>query len=361
VLFQGFAVDMKGWAWPILENMFGPLSSGQPGLGYGALLTFGSFLFLFSQGLAARGVIKGDSFVLSCIALMMSLVAVFIFYPVSKVLMGAFFDNSGAFAFSPFIHSFFSTKIWGLQCLSSQAACGVAWNSVFLALMTGVGTTFLGLVFALLISRTEFRAKKFIRMTSVLPMITPPFVIGLAVILLFGRAGAVTTFMEWAFQIPPSRWVYGFTGGWFAQLLAFTPIAFLILIGVVQGISPSMEEAAQTLGAGRWKTFATVSLPLMRPGIANAFLLGFIESLADFGNPLVLGGNFDVLATEIYFAIAGAQSDQTQAAVLSIALLVFSLLAFYIQRKWVGKKSYVTVSGKEKCINIDILIYMINY
>ena len=83
-----------------------------------------------------------------------------------------------------------------------------------------------------------------------------------------------------------------------AQLLAFTPIAFLVLIGVVQGISPSLEEAAQTLRASRWTTFRTVTLPLMRPGLANAFLLGFVESIADFGNPLVLGGNFEVLSTE---------------------------------------------------------------
>jgi len=346
IFVQGFAVGMEGWEWPIMESLFGSLSRGQPGLGYGALLSFGAFLFIFSRGLAARGVIKGDAFVLSCIALMMSLVAIFIFYPVSKVLLGAFYDPSGVLAFAPFFQSFISTKIWGLQCLNAQASCGVAWNSLFLAVLTGVGTTFLGLVFALLISRTGFRAKKLIRITSVLPMITPPFVIGLAVILLFGRTGAVTTFMEWAFHIEPTRWIYGFTGVWLAQLLAFTPIAFLVLTGIVDGISPSMEEASQTLGASHWKTFSTISFPLMRPGIANAFLLGFIESLADFGNPLVLGGNFDVLATEIYFSIAGAQSDQTQAAVLSIALLIFSLFAFYIQRIWLGKKSYVTVSGK---------------
>ena len=119
----------------------------------------------------------------------------------------------------------------------------------------------------------------------------------------------------------PTRWVYGLPGLLIAQLLAFTPIAFLVLIGVVEGVSPSMEEAAQTLRANRWQTFRTVSLPLMRPGLANAFLLGFIESMADFGNPLVLGGNFDVLSTEIFFAIVGAQNDQAQAAILAIVLL----------------------------------------
>ena len=129
-------------------------------------------------------------------------------------------------------------------------------------------------------------------------------------------------------------------------MLAFTPIAFLVLIGVVEGVSPSMEEAAQTLRASRWATFTTVSLPLMRPGLANAFLLGFIESMADFGNPLVLGGNYDVLSTEIFFAIVGAQNDQGRAAVLAIVLLVFTLSAFIVQQRWLGNKTYTTVTGK---------------
>ena len=171
--------------------------------------------------------------------------------------------------------------------------------------MVGVTTTGLGLAFALMITRTGMRAKNLIRTASLLPIITPPFVIGLAIILLFGRSGAVNTFMEWAFNIEPTRWIYGLPGIWFAQTMAFTPIAFLVLIGVVEGISPSMEEAAQTLRANTWETFWTVSFPLMRPGIANAFLLGFIESLADFGNPLVLGGSYEVLSTQIFFAIAG--------------------------------------------------------
>jgi iron(III) transport system permease protein len=131
-----------------------------------------------------------------------------------------------------------------------------------------------------------------------------------------------------------------------AQLLAFTPIAFLVLIGVVQGISPTLEEASQTLRAKSWTTFRTITLPLMRPGLANAFLLGFVESMADFGNPLVLGGNFEVLSTKIFFAVVGAAHDQGRAAVLSIVLLAFTLGAFWLQHAWLGKKVYTTVTGK---------------
>jgi iron(III) transport system permease protein len=152
--------------------------------------------------------------------------------------------------------------------------------------------------------------------------------------------------LEWAFGIPPTRWFYGLFGVWLAQLFAFTPIAFMIMRGVVQGISPSMEEAAQTLRASRWQTFTTVTLPLMKPGLANAFLVGFIESMADFGNPVVVGGQYAVLSTDIFFAIVGAQYDQGRAASLALILTGFALTVFFIQQKVLGRTSYTTLTGK---------------
>jgi iron(III) transport system permease protein len=222
----------------------------------------------------------------------------------------------------------------------------VVWNTLTMGILTAFSSTFLGLGFALLIARTNFKFKKLFKVLSVLPIITPPFVIGLAIIILFGRSGAVSTFLEWGFEVERSRWIYGLSGIWFAQTLAFTPITFLVLIGVIESISPSMEEASQTLRAGKWQVFKTVTFPLMRPGLANAFLLGFIESLADFGNPLVLGGDYDVLSTEIFFAVVGAQYDESRAAVLAIILLSMVLIAFYVQNQWLGKKSYVSITGK---------------
>ena len=345
-LFQGFAFGLHGWGWEFLAEIFGPTEQSQIGMGYGALLVCGAFLFLFTQGLAARGAIKGDIFVTGTIGFSIVLVLLFIFFPVSRILISAVQDDEGHYSIVLFWEKLTSIVIWDLNCLGGDLSCGVAWNSLWMAVLVGATTTLLGLAFALLVARTGIQAKGFIRVASLLPIITPPFVIGLALILLFGRSGAVNTFMEWAFGIPPTRWIYGLPGIWLAQTLAFTPIAFLVLIGVVEGVSPSMEEASQTLRASHWQTFWTVSLPLMRPGIANAFLLGFIESLADFGNPLVLGGNYEVLSTQIFFAIAGAQSDQGIAAVLAIVLLLFTLSAFFVQRRWLGKKSYATVTGK---------------
>ncbi len=345
VFVQGFAIGIAGWQYKALEAWFGPVPR-QFGMGYGALLTCAGFLFLLTLGIASRGHINGDVFVVGAIGLVVALVTAFVFLPVSQILVSALQDNDRNYDLALFFSKITAPKIWGIQCLTSHLSCGVAWNSLILAVSVGVGSTALGLAFALVATRSRIRAGRWLRVLTVLPIITPPFVIGLSMILLFGRAGAVTQFMEYAFDIPASRWIYGFTGIWFAQMLAFTPIAFLVLIGVVEGVSPSMEEAAQTLRADNWKTFTTVSLPLMRPGLANAFLLGFIESMADFGNPFVLGGNYDVLSTEIFFAIVGAQNDQGQAAVLAIVLLGFTLSAFYVQRRWLGAKSYVTVTGK---------------
>ncbi|THD81423.1 iron ABC transporter permease [Aliigemmobacter aestuarii] len=343
---QGLGIGLRGFTADWLAAIFGQLDDRQFGMGYGAMITASAFLFLLTQGLAARGLVKGDVFVASAIGGVIAVVTIFVFFPIAKMLMAGFVSDEGGLSVGHFLNRFFDARIWGLGCLTGGTRCGVAWNSLFLAVLVGIITTALGLAFALVLTRSGFRYKRVLRAMTVLPIITPPFVIGLAIILLFGLSGTVTTTVAGVLGIEATRWVYGLPGILIAQVLAFTPIAFLVLIGVVEGVSPSMEEAAQTLRASRWQTFRTVSLPLMRPGLANAFLLGFIESMADFGNPLVLGGNYDVLSTEIFFAIVGAQYDQSRAAILAIVLLFFTLAAFYLQRFWLGRKSYTTVTGK---------------
>ncbi len=341
---QGLAVVRAGPRF--MTDFFLALGAegGQIGLGAGALVTLLALLFILTTGFTSMGKGRGDAFVVGLIGLIVALVGVFVFFPVTHILIRAF-QVDGGYSLTEFFPRFFSSSLWGLGCFVGRS-CGPAINSVMLAIMTGATTVMLGLAFALIFTRTDFKAKPLLCILTVIPIITPPFVIGLALILLFGRTGAATQLFADLFGIEKTRWIYGFGGVYLAQVLSFTPIAFLVLIGVVEGISPSMEEASQTLDADRWQTFRYVSLPLMRPGLANAFLLGFIESLADFGNPLVLGGNFNVLSTEIYFAIVGAVADPAKAAILAIALLTLTLGAFLIQRQWVGKKSYATVTGK---------------
>jgi iron(III) transport system permease protein len=316
------------------------------GLGYGALLAALSLLFVLTGGAAACGACRGDAFVTGAIGLIIALISLFVLYPVAVILAGAFQGHGQAMSWALLAQRFSEPGIWGLNCLASGRACGVAWNTLILAAATGVAATALGLVFALLVTRVHGRWARPLRAITVLPIVTPPFVLGLALILLFGRNGAITSAVSAWFGIEPGRWLYGMPGVWLAQVLAFAPIAFMTLIGVVEGVGPSLEEASCTLGATRWQTFVRVALPLMRPGIANAFLLCFIESMADFGNPMVLGGNFHVLSTEIFFAVVGASSDQARAATLAIVLLALAVGAFMLQNLWLGKKSYVTVTGK---------------
>ncbi|MCK6449456.1 MAG: iron ABC transporter permease [Alphaproteobacteria bacterium] len=346
MLAEGAAIDHRGWSWAWLQALAGTSGPKQSGMGYGALVLSLAFVMLACQGLAARGWCRGDAFTVGAIALVVALVGVFVFFPVLEILFSAVKDNDGRFAPAEFVQKFFDRSVWGLDCLHSSLRCGVAWNTLFLAVVVGAGSTLIGLAFALIATRTDFPFKGLLKVMSVLPIITPPFVIGLAMILLFGRSGLVTGLLYDWFAVPRSRWIYGLQGVAIAQLLAFSPIAFLVLIGVVQGVSPSLEEASQTLRAKGWTTFNTVTLPLIRPGLANAFLLGFVESMADFGNPLVLAGNYEVLATKIFFAVVGASHDQGRAAVLAIILLAFTLGAFYAQHAWLGRKSYTTVTGK---------------
>ncbi len=346
MLAQGFLLGLRGWSMPWLNAWFGESEQRQFGMGYGALVAGLGFLFLLTRGLALRGMVAGDAFVAGSLGLVIALTLLFIGLPVLQMLIIPFKAEGGGWALAPFVTRLTDAKIWRLSCLSSGVGCGVAWNTLALAIAVGLLSTLLGLAFALVLTRTGTRFRGVIKSLSLLPIITPPFVIGLSIILLFGLSGNVTQFVAGQLGLEPTRWVYGFSGVLIAQLLSFTPIAFLVLIGVVEAISPSLEEAAQTLRAGAWETFRSVTWPLMRPGLANAFLLGFIESMADFGNPLVLGGNFNVLSTEIFFSVVGAQNDQGQAAVLAIILLVFTIGAFYLQQSWLGRRSYTSVSGK---------------
>ena len=319
----------------------------QPSLGVGGVLTLFSLLILAAFGLARQGAFKGDLFVAAAVIASAAILILFIVFPVFKTLVSAFLGEQGALEPAVFLKRLTTDRVWGLSCLSGSTRCGVAWNTLFLALLTAAGTTLMGSLLALLAERGKgTKLDRLLKLLALLPIITPPFVVGLGLILLFGRAGVFNQFLEWAFGIPPGRWFYGLFGVWFAQMFAFTPIAFLIMRGVVQGLSPSLEEAAQTLGASRSKTFFTVTLPMMKPGLANAFLVGFIESIADFGNPIVVGGQFTVLSTEIFFAIVGAQFDQGRAASLAWILTFFALTVFALQQAFLGKQSYTTLSGK---------------
>ena len=342
----GFTIGARGWSVAALNTLFGELAANQFGIGAGGFVALTALVLLAAFGLARLGLFRGDLFVSGAVVGCGVLLALFIAYPVGKALAGAFVLEDGGWSVLAFFQRLFTERIWGLGCLAGGTACGVAWNTLLLALLTATGTTVLGTMMALMAERGSSRLQGPLRVIALLPIITPPFVVGLGLILLFGRAGVVNQVLESWFGIAPTRWFYGLPGILTAQLFAFTPIAFMIMRGVVQGIAPSLEEAAQMLRADRRRAFFTVTLPLLKPGLANAFLVGFIESIADFGNPVVVGGQYSVLSTDIFFAIVGAQYDAGRAASLAWVLTVFALAVFALQRGVLGKQNYTTVSGK---------------
>lgn len=178
------------------------------------------------------------------------------------------------------------------------------------------------------------------RTVGLLPLMSPPFITGLAFILLFGRRGLVT----WTLLgLRPD--IYGWKGLWAVQTFAFFPTAYLAISSVLRAVSANLEFAAINLGARRWHVFRDVVLPLATPGIAGAALLVTAEVLADFGNPMLIAGDFTVLATESYLELITNWSA-ARAAVLSSVLLVPALAVFLAQRNIVERRSFVTVTGK---------------
>ncbi|MBY7895844.1 iron ABC transporter permease [Vibrio fluvialis] len=305
------------------------------GLGYSTILLFIALGAIMTTAFARLEYLGGDHFVIGSLISIILLIAIFIIFPSIAIFLPMFKDEMGQWTAWQF-----------MEILSQSHTLSVIRNSIVLGIAVGVGATFFGLIFAIYTTRIAKRSAFIARVFSILPIVTPPFIVGLGVTLMLGRSGYITELMVDWFGLQKTNWLYGFTGIWLAQVLAFAPMSFMILDGALKSLHPSLEEASYTLKANRYQTFFGIIIPLLKPALANSFLIIFVQSLADFSNPLVLGGSFDVLATQIYFYIAGAQLDYASASTLGSVLLLFSLAIFVVQYLWIGQRSYVTISGK---------------
>ncbi|MDE0100589.1 MAG: iron ABC transporter permease [Truepera sp.] len=366
------------------------ISSSTP-FGLGALASLLLLLVVAGYGLSESGRIQSDAFVATSILLVGAFILLFIVFPLFTVLKTAVvvdgnltLEKVGAtltsplflFAENPFTER--SEVALMVYFAMGGAVLGLAWSlvrrsraahilfgtgasaaagfliglmifgrgafptSLLVALIVATVSTLSGLAFALLGQRSRFGpVRRSLSAVSLLPIITPPFILAFAMIFIFGRRGL------FSYQILgiSSNAIFGIPGVALAQILAFTPIAYLVIRGSVASLDPALEEASQTLGADRWTLFRSVTWPLLRPGLANAFLLTTIESFADFGNPLILGGDRSYLATEVFSAFA-ARFDPNEAAVYGSVLLALVLIVFFAQRLWLGRSSFVTVTGK---------------
>ena len=224
--------------------------------------------------------------------------------------------------------------------LSSPVYQTIIRNTLEMGLLVAALGTALGFLLAYIQVKVDVPFKRFIHITYLIPIISPPFAVATSVLLLFGRNGMISK--GW-FNVRYD--IYGLDGLALVLTLSYFTIAYMNLKGMMQALDPALEEAATNLGASKWRIFRTVTVPMLIPGIGGAFLLLFVESIADLGNPLVMGGNYEVLSTRIYISIVGLYNT-TAAAVLSVILLVPSLLVFSIQRYWVSRTSVVSVTGK---------------
>ena len=211
-------------------------------------------------------------------------VLIFAVLPVLTVLKQAAWTDSG-FDAGAMIDTLSKPFVW--RALS---------NTLLLGATSAVIATFAGFLLAFSVTRTTMRGKRFIHAAALLPIIAPPFVMALAIVFLFGRSGLITREL---LGIRNSN-VYGFHSLVLIQTLAFTPIAYLNIRGMLQSIDSALEDASESLGASNWTTFSRVTLPLVAPAILSSALLVFVKSVEDFGNPMLIGGNFNTLAVEAY-------------------------------------------------------------
>ncbi|EFC90776.1 binding-protein-dependent transport systems inner membrane component [Dethiosulfovibrio peptidovorans DSM 11002] len=257
--------------------------------------------------------------------------ALFVIYPLGMVLLKSFQGDGGGFSLENYLR-------FGQFTYLRNALM----NSLQVGALTGIIGVAVGYVAALTMVRTNIRWKKILHLIFILPIIAPPFTSALSVLMLFGSNGLITRGLLGIRHYS----IYGFKGVLISQVFTFAPVAYLTLRGVLESLNPTLEDAAMNVGASRWQTFLRVTLPLSLPGIASAFLVVFIESLADFGNPLVLAGSrFPMLATQAYLEITGSFNLPLGAA-LAVVLLLPSVTAFLIQRYFLRKRQYTTVTGK---------------
>ena len=281
-----------------------------------------------------------DPVMIGMIVVLLVFLILFIVYPLFVLLIDSVFSE-GRFSLDVF-----------KRVLSMDRFRKAFVNTVELGLITGVLSSAIGLLFAYVDVYVKLKYKwieKLFNIVSLLPVVSPPFVLSLSTIMLFGRSGIISRYV---FHIYDSN-VYGLKGIVVVQTLTFFPVCYLMLKGLLKNIDPSIEEAARDIGASRLKGFLTITLPLMLPGIGNAFLVTFIESVADFANPMLIGGDFDTLATTIYLQVTGSY-DSTGAAAMSVILLSLTLILFFIQKYYLEKKTTATLTGKASRVRMPI-------
>ena len=285
-----------------------------------------------TQGAALdRKKLMADPIMVTTIVVLIAFLTLFILYPLAILLVDSFVGD-GSLSLDTF------RRIFAMPRFTTAIT-----NTLKVGFLVGILSALIGLLFAYV--EVYVRMGRFVgglfKVVSTLPVVSPPFVLSLSMIMLFGKAGIITRFLLGIYD----NSVYGFWGIVVVQTLTFFPVCYMMLKGLLKNIDPSLEEAARDMGASRWRVFTSVTLPLLLPGLGNAFLVTFIESIADFANPMIIGGSYDTLATTIYLQITGSY-DKPGAAAMAVVLLCITLLMFVVQKYYLEAKTAATLTGK---------------
>jgi len=260
-------------------------------------------------------------------ALLTGLVIVFTVLPIGVVLGRSLQTKEGAFTWNNFLE-FFSRRAYYRALI----------NSLILSTSSTLLVTATGFVLAYLVTRGPRALRGPFTFVSLLPFVAPPFAFSVALIILAGRRGILTQLLGLNVSI------YGWPGVLVVQLVSFLPIAFLLIENVLVSLDPSLEDAADDLGAKPGRVLFTVTIPLAWPGTLKAALLVFILAIADFGNPMIIGGGMSLLATDAYLLAVGEQNLR-MASVLSVFLVIPSLFLFAIHRYLLRETRVTTITG----------------
>lgn len=257
-----------------------------------------------------------------------AVLALTVLFPLLKVISIPLFE-------SPFGTSFKAV-------FTSRAFLKVMGNTLLICICSTLLSVITGFIFAYAVAFEKTPFTRLFNFIPVMHLVTPPFVGGLAFILLIGRQGFFTKTL-----LGLDISLYGFWGLLIAQTLCFFPIAFLIILDGLKKISRNLIDSAKSLGSSEFRIFTTVILPLSKNALLSALLFIAVSVLSDFGNPLIVGGRFKVLATEIYTQLTG-WINQGVSAVLGIVLLLPSVLLFLLQRKkmFLSGALTATIGGK---------------
>lgn len=264
-------------------------------------------------------------------------ILVFVVFPLYRSVSGGFISKEGVFDVTYFARYF--DDYYGPALRTAFA------DTMLMGLLSATFGTLVGFIFAYAVVRCNIPGKRAVHWLALIPTVSPPFALALSMILLFGRNGLITRKLLGIEFVLGMNDVYGLDGLVIVQTITFFSVSYLILRAMLERLNPAMEEAAQSMGAGRFHLFRTITLPLLIPGIAGSFLLLFVESLADLGNPLFIAGNKTVLSAQIFLAVIGEYNYQ-KASALSLVLIIPTLVIFLLQRYYVNRRAYISVTGK---------------